>query len=650
MQANIRKKGLVLGILIMFMGISVIPGISANFRKPDNILDADFIGNTWEGEKLLVELPDEEWNNTFGETDADICTSVQQTTDGGYILTGFTESYGAGSNDVWLIKTDSNGDEEWSQTFGGTSTDYGYSVQQTSDGGYIITGYTESFGAGGDVWLIKTDNTGNKVWNRTFGGTGGEIGYCVQQTADGGFIITGYTTSYGAGSMDVWLIKTDSNGDEEWNQTFGGANSDNGFSVEQIADGGFIITGYTSSYGAGHNDVWLIKTDSNGDEVWNQTFGGSMWDFGHSVQQTTDGGYIIVGWTWTYDEGVYDVWLIRTDPGGNIEWDKRFGGNKADDGYSVQQIADGGFIITGDTWSYGAGSNDVWLIKTDSNGDEEWNQTFGGTNSEWGYSVQQTTDGGYIITGITYSYGAGSIDAWLIRVETENNPPYEPTNPYPENNSVNVDVETNLGWVGGDPDGDEVTYDIYFGKTNPPPKVASNQTETIFEPDTMDYNTTYYWRIVAWDYFIPCTEGPIWMFKTHVNQPPELPIINGPKSGKPGKEYDYSFNVTDPEEDPVMYFIDWGDTTTEWTEYSDSGEEIILKHNWNKKGDYTIKAKAKDINGAESNWSYFDIEIPRTKTAVYSLFLWFLERFPLLERLLTKCYFYSMVCNNQSGD
>jgi hypothetical protein len=621
----IIKKILEIIVLMLFFGVSVTPVLSGYVEK------INFLNN----ELFLDDPPKEEWNNTFGGTDVDIGSSVQQTSDGGFIITGWTLSYGAGGNDVWLVKTDSNGDEEWGQTFGGTSNDYGYSVQQTSDGGFIIAGTTDSFGAGGDVWLIKTDNTGNEVWNRTFGGIGVEIGYYVQKIADGGFIITGYTSSYGAGSNDVWLVKTDSNGDEEWNQTFGGIYYDYGFSVQQTTDGGFIITGNTDSYGAGHTDVWLVKTDSNGDEEWNQTFGGSMWDFGRSIQQIVDGGYIIVGWTWTYDAGVYDVWLIRTDPGGNLEWDKKFGGNNADDGYSVQQTSDGGFIIAGDTWSYGAGSNDVWLVKTDSNGDEEWNQTFGGTNSDYGFSVQQITDGGFIIAGITYSYGAGSSDFWLIRIETENNPPYEPTNPYPENNSVDVDVETNLGWIGSDPDGDEVIYDIYFGTTNPPLKIASNQTETTFEPGTMDYNTTYYWRIVAWDYYIPCTEGPIWTFITHVNQPPEPPIIDGPNSGKPGNEYGYSFNVTDPEEDPVMYFIDWGDNTSEWTGYNASSTEVIVSHTWSNDGTYNITAKAQDIYGLEGPETTKVVTIPRSRAVYRPLFLRLFEHFPFLERLLT---------------
>jgi hypothetical protein len=203
------------------------------------------------------------WTQTFGGTNGDKGYSVQQTTDGGYIVAGGTGSYGAGIDDVYLIKTNSSGDTLWPRTFGGINPDFSYTVQQTSDGGYIITGRTSSFvGAGSaDVYLINTDSNGDTLWTETFGGSSNDIGYSVQQTTDGGFIVAGDTYSYGAGSADIYLIKTDSSGDTMWTQTFGGTNADKGYSVQQTIDGGFIVTGSTTSYGAGGKDVYLIKLD-----------------------------------------------------------------------------------------------------------------------------------------------------------------------------------------------------------------------------------------------------------------------------------------------------------------------------------------------------------------------------------------------------
>jgi len=362
------------------------------------------------------------WTQTFGGPDSDWGTSVQRTSDGGYIITGVTSSYGAGGCDVWLIKTDKGGNKLWDKTFGGPKDDRGSSVQQTSDGGFIITGYTNSYGAGSwDVWLIKTDKDGNKLWDKTFGGPKDDRGYFVQETSDGGFIITGYTNSYGAGSKDVWLIKTDKDGNKLWSKTFGGIDSDWGYSIQETTDGGFIITGNTFSYGAGSSDVWLIRTDKDGNKLWDRTFGGTDSDWGYSVQETKDGGFIITGGTNSYSAGSCDVWLIRTDKDGNKLWDKSFGGADSDWGYSVQETADGGFIIVGVTCSFGAGTDDVWLIKTDKDGNKLWDKTFGGADSDWGYSIMETPDGGFIITGDTCSYGAGIDDVWLIRTDKDGN-------------------------------------------------------------------------------------------------------------------------------------------------------------------------------------------------------------------------------------
>jgi len=394
-----------------------------------------------------AEPGDTLWTRTYGGTGSEQSFSVQQTQDGGYIITGYAMINW--NYDVYLVKTDAQGDTMWTRTFGGTSVDYGEDVRQTSDGGYIIAGYTSSYGAGSnDVWLIKTDESGNQEWSQTFGGSSLDWAYSVQQTQDGGYIITGSTQSYGAGSHDVWLIKTDESGNQEWSRTFGGSAYDHGNSVQQTSDGGYIIAGVTLSYGAGSYDVWLIKTDASGIEEWNYTFGGTEDDQGNSVQQTTDGGYIIVGHTTSYGAGDYDVYLIKTDGSGTEEWSQTYGGSNMDIGEGVRQTFGGGYIITGGTKSYGAGSYDVYLIKTDASGAEEWSRAYGGGYDDNGYYVEQTTDGSYITAGRTKSFGAGNFDVWLLKLAGEALEPDVSIEIVPDDPPVTVPQGGRFGFTG----------------------------------------------------------------------------------------------------------------------------------------------------------------------------------------------------------
>jgi hypothetical protein len=354
---------------------------------------------------------------TYGVALWELAYSVQQTSDGGYILASYTYSFG----DIFLIKTDMNGNKIWAKIYGGASDDTAFSVQQTSDGGYILAGVTRSFGAGGyDALLIKTDASGNVQWAKTYGGTSGDYAYSVQQTSDGGYIVVGYTNSFGAGDYDIFLIKTDASGNVQWTKTYGGTSGDYAYSVQQTSDGGYIVAGRTYSFGAGSYDIFLIKTDASGNVQWAKTYGGIYWDYAYSVQQTSDGGYIVAGTTWSFGAGYYDIFLIKTDASGNVQWTKTYGGGDYDDASSVQQTSDGGYIVAGYTQSFGAGDYDIFLIKTDANGNISWAKTYGGTDYDWAYSVQQTSDGGYIVAGYTASFGAFG-DIFLIKTDANGN-------------------------------------------------------------------------------------------------------------------------------------------------------------------------------------------------------------------------------------
>jgi len=284
-------------------------------------------------------------------------------------VAGVTRSSGAGGDDVYLIKTDSQGDTVWTRTYGGTRNDVGRSVQLTADGGYIVVGTTSSFGAGSeDVYLVKTNAQGDTLWTRTYGGDTLDHGRSVQPTADGGYIIVG------SSFFDVYLVRTDAQGDTLWTRTYGGTGFDWGRSVQKTNDGGYIVAGYTESYGAGDFDVWLIKTDDQGVALWTRTYGGSAEDVVAAVQQTTDSGYIITGYTHSFGQGAPDydnVYLIKTDKSGDTLWTRMYGGARRDEGNSVQQTSDGGYIIAGFTCCFDAVPPDtmnVFLIKTDPQG------------------------------------------------------------------------------------------------------------------------------------------------------------------------------------------------------------------------------------------------------------------------------------------
>ncbi|MFZ8835386.1 MAG: T9SS type A sorting domain-containing protein [Candidatus Caldipriscus sp.] len=359
---------------------------------------------------------------TYGGISWDVAYSVRQTSDGGYIVAGRTSSFGAGWYDIFLIKTDANGNVQWVKTYGGLDWDWASSVQQTSDGGYILAGYTTSFGAGSsDIILIKTDANGNIIWAKTYGGTGGDRVSSVQQTSDGGYIVAGWTTSFGAGNEDIFLIKTDASGNIQWARTYGGTNNDYASSVRQTSDGGYIVAGSTFSLGVGGYDIFLIKTYANGNVQWVKVYRGTGYDEAYSVQQTSDGGYIVAGYTNSFGTGGSDIFLIKTDANGNVQWAKTYGGTGWEYGYSVQQTSDGGYIVAGMTSSFGAGSYDIILIKTLSDGTLQWSRTYGGTGRDEAYSVQQTSDGGYIVAGETRSFGAGSGDIFLIKTDANGN-------------------------------------------------------------------------------------------------------------------------------------------------------------------------------------------------------------------------------------
>ncbi|MEO8149960.1 MAG: T9SS C-terminal target domain-containing protein, partial [Bacteroidia bacterium] len=401
---------------------------------------------------VFPQGPVKQWDVDLGAVDNEQLYGIQQTSDGGYIAGGYSESgisgdktqSSWGSSDYWIVKTDSNGVKQWDARFGGTSADQLTALEQTADGGYILGGFSFS-GIGGDktqasrghsdYWIVKTDSNGVMQWDARFGGDSLDELHSLQQTMDGGYILGGYSisaingdqTNSRLGGKDYWIVKTDDNGIKQWDSRFGGAQFDELNSVKQTADKGFIMGGYSLSGVSGNKtqpnkgsyDYWIVKTDSNGTKQWDADFGGLDEDWLTQLQQTNDGGYILGGWSWsgiTGDKsqpsnGDNDYWIIKTDSNGLKLWDKDFGGNTNDYLFSIEQTIDRGYIlggysssgVSGDKTQPTQGGTDYWLVKADINGVLQWDADFGGSDFDFLYAIKQTTDGGYIIGGYSSS-------------------------------------------------------------------------------------------------------------------------------------------------------------------------------------------------------------------------------------------------------
>jgi hypothetical protein len=368
------------------------------------------------------------FKKTYGGDNYDRGISVRQTSDKGYAIVGYTRSFGAGKDDVYLIKTDARGSVQWSNTYGGKDPDNGWAVLQTSDNGFIITGFTRSFGNGGyDVYVVKTDATGKKQWDKAFGGKGDDRSWDMDKTADKGFIIIGETNSSGAGERDALLLKIDGQGNQLWEKTYGGPKDDRCFSVRQTPDNGIIFTGITYSYGAGDRDVYVVKTDFHGKVLWKKTFGGNKSDVGHCVRLTSDGGYIVTGYTASFAKALNDIYLIKLDSGGNVQWTRTFGGE--DDFHTLygEETKDNGFILSGGIVNTRTRNMSACLVKTDNKGSHLWTrrfteQVFKPITTARGYNGGLTEGGGYILAGDVFVYGSDTKSlVYFVKVDKNGN-------------------------------------------------------------------------------------------------------------------------------------------------------------------------------------------------------------------------------------
>jgi hypothetical protein len=398
---------------------------------------------------VQAQSPNIMWNKSYGGSSTEEAFSVVQTADGGYVVAGNSSSNNGnvtgnhGGMDYWVTKLDSSGALQWQKTYGGSQDDFAYYIEQTSDGGYIIAGYTTSndndvtgfhsgtFGWEGDIWIVKIDANGVLQWQKALGTSGDDYSRSVRETTDGNYIVAGAinggdgnVTNY-LGSWDFWVAKLNgTNGDVLWEKTYGGTDTDWAYSIEQTIDGGYIVAGFTQSddidvsQNYGGEDYWVIKLDGTGNKQWEKSYGGSGLDSAYFIQQTTDGGYVMTGFS-TSDDGdvtghhccTGDYWVVKTDDTGTIQWQKALGGTNLDVSLSIRQTSDGGYIVGGRTTSsdgdisgfHGGSFADYWIVKLSDSGNLQWQKAMGGSGDDWGNSVWQNTDETYIVAGSSTS-------------------------------------------------------------------------------------------------------------------------------------------------------------------------------------------------------------------------------------------------------
>ena len=357
---------------------------------------------------------------TLGGAQEEFAYSFQQTNDNGYIVAGRTFSFGTGGWECYMSRFNSNGDTLWTKTYGNVLYDELQDVDTTSDGGFIAVGHTTTTDWDGNVYLIKTNANGIVQWSKEYGGSIGfsDKGYSVSETSDGGFIITGTTESFGSGGDDVYVLKVNAFGTVQWTTTIGSAGTvsvmDAGREVQETNDGGFIVVGYTSAVDINFSDVYLVKLNAAGVVQWKKTYGGSSYDIGYTVQQTSDNGFIIGATTNSYGAGNWDAYLIKTDVNGVLQWSKTYGKSGEDRAQCARQTPDGGFILCGRSASFGTASIDVALYRTNANGTLLWTKGYGGTGDDQGSYVRPIGNS-FVFCGYTTSFGAGVKDMFFLK-------------------------------------------------------------------------------------------------------------------------------------------------------------------------------------------------------------------------------------------
>lgn len=359
------------------------------------------------------------WSEAYGGSENDDGYGVAATQDG-VVAVGRTRSFGAGLNDLWLVKTDLDGDTLWTRTYGGNGADEGRGIVELANGDFLIAGKNRSPGdTGDDFWLLRVDAMGHEVWSTELGGDLDDDAWDVAPIpgGGGGGYAAGMTRSFGAGSYDLWLVRFGASGDSSWTRTFGGEAADGGYAVCATPDGGCAAAGFTTSSGEGEADFWLVRTDGAGQPLWTRSYGGPGEERALALATCADGGFALAGRTTSWGAGGTDAWLVRTDSDGDTLWTRSYGGAGTDYALCVRETVDGDFLVGGSTGPTGTG--DAWLLKVDSAGDELWSATWGGAGQDSFADVDVAPDGTLALAGSTNSEGAGLNDVTIVRLEAD---------------------------------------------------------------------------------------------------------------------------------------------------------------------------------------------------------------------------------------
>lgn len=361
-----------------------------------------------------------EWTLALGGAGDEQLYALDKTTDGGLVLAGASTSFTAGSTNAWIIKQDAWGNVVWQETISLNDHTIAAAIAAANDG-YLAAGYSYSASfMDWDAWVVKFNSDGSLVWQYRFSGPGLDNPTAIQETSDGGAIVAGWTSSFSAGDTDLWLLKLNGDGAVAWENTVGDAADDYANAVRQTNDGGYIVAGYTYSFGSSAADAWALKFDSSGAVVWQKSYGGAGFDFANDVEQTTDGGYILIGAIFPSLESQDSAgWIVKLDSDGTIIWQKAVGDSSSDGLQAVQETASGRYLTAGWTASFGAGGTDLWLLELNASGDIVWQKTYGQAADDNGQALTLADDGGLLAAGATRSVGAGGSDFWLLKLDSQ---------------------------------------------------------------------------------------------------------------------------------------------------------------------------------------------------------------------------------------